>query len=215
MRAFQRRRRGAPEADHGVSFPPAVLQTQIVDDSDELPLAGRVAAEPAQPSFVFDGMQLRVTTDEKGMPWFVAADVCRCLFVGNTSQALGRLDADEKGLRNVDTPGGIQSMTTVNEPGLYTLVLSSRKPEAKRFKRWVTHEVLPAIRKTGSYATTPTPSLAPGIHIVASSPRHANWLWGQAVEAHVSAALMRSMSHNTQHRIHPSHFQLHLLPSAS
>ena len=67
-------------------------------------------------------------------------------------KALERLDDDEKGVNSIHTPGGVQEMTTVNEPGLYALVLGSRKAEAKRFKRWVTHEVLPAIRKTGSYA---------------------------------------------------------------
>lgn len=69
-------------------------------------------------------------------------------------KALERLDDDEKGVNSIHTPGGTQEMTTVNELGLYALVLGSRKAEAKRFKRWVTHEVLPAIRKTGSYAVS-------------------------------------------------------------
>ena len=85
-------------------------------------------------------------------PWFVAADVCRALELGNSRQALARLDDDEKGVISTDTPGGEQKMNIVNEPGLYTLVLGSRKPEAKAFKRWITHEVLPAIRQTGSYS---------------------------------------------------------------
>lgn len=92
-----------------------------------------------------------------GEPWFVAADVCRALEISNTSQAITRLDDDEKGVILNDTPGGKQEMSTVNEPGFYTLVLGSRKPEAKAFKRWVTHEVLPTLRKTGSYEiSTPT-----------------------------------------------------------
>lgn len=86
-----------------------------------------------------------------GDPWFVAVDVCRALEIGNTSQALSRLDADEKGVISNDTPGGKQEMSIVNEPGLYTLVLGSRKDEAKGFKRWITHEVIPSIRKTGKY----------------------------------------------------------------
>ena len=65
--------------------------------------------------------------------------------------ATERLDNDEKGVSSIDTPGGKQEMSIVNEPGLYTLVLGSRKPEAKAFKRWVTHEVIPSIRKTGGY----------------------------------------------------------------
>jgi hypothetical protein len=102
--------------------------------------------------FDFEGRQIRVFTDEQGEPWFVAADVCQVLGIGNPRQAMTRLDEDEKGVISTDTPGGLQPVATVNEPGLYTLVLGSRKPEAKRFKRWVTHEVLPAIRRTGSYA---------------------------------------------------------------
>jgi prophage antirepressor-like protein len=102
--------------------------------------------------FDFEDRQIRVFTDEQGEPWFVAADVCHVLGIGNPRQAMTRLDDDEKGVISTDTPGGLQPVATVNEPGLYTLVLGSRKPEAKRFKRWVTHEVLPAIRRTGSYA---------------------------------------------------------------
>lgn len=88
-----------------------------------------------------------------GEPWFVAADVCRALKISNSRDAVARLDDDEKGIGSTDTLGGKQGMQIINEPGLYTLVLGSRKPEAKTFKRWVTHEVLPAIRKTGSYKT--------------------------------------------------------------
>jgi anti-repressor protein len=84
-------------------------------------------------------------------PWFVAKDVCAALEIKNSRQALTRLDDDEKGVISNDTPGGAQQMAMVNEAGLYTLVLSSKKPEAKAFKRWVTHEVLPSIRKDGGY----------------------------------------------------------------
>lgn len=100
--------------------------------------------------FDFEGRPVRVVTDSQGEPWFVAADVLAT--IGLDRKALERLDEDEKGVSSIHTPGGGQEMTTVNEPGLYTLVLGSRKTEAKRFKRWVTHEVLPSIRKTGSYA---------------------------------------------------------------
>ena len=86
-----------------------------------------------------------------GDPWFIATDVCRALEIGNSRQALTRLDDDEKGVISNDTLGGQQKMSVVNEPGLYSLVLVSRKPQARAFKRWITHEVLPAIRKTGGY----------------------------------------------------------------
>ena len=89
-------------------------------------------------------------------PWFVAVDVCRALEIGNSSQAISRLDADEKMITLISNEGnkrGNPNMTVVNEPGLYTLILSSRKPEAKAFKRWIAHDVIPMIRKTGGYMT--------------------------------------------------------------
>ena len=86
-------------------------------------------------------------------PWFVAADVCKALELGNPSMTVERLDDDEKGISTIDTLGGKQRMAIINEPGLYSLVLSSRKPEAKAFKRWITHEVIPSIRKHGAYMT--------------------------------------------------------------
>ena len=94
--------------------------------------------------------------EQNGEPWFVAADVCRVLEHSNSRMALERLDDDEKGVSSIYTPGGMQEMTIVNEPGLYVLVLGSRKPEAKAFKRWLTHEVIPAIRKHGAYVTPAT-----------------------------------------------------------
>lgn len=89
--------------------------------------------------------------DRDGEPWFVARDVCDALGIANSRQAMSRLDEDEKGVISNDTLGGTQEMAFVNEPGLYTLVLSSRKPEAKAFKRWITHEVIPSIRRHGGY----------------------------------------------------------------
>lgn len=86
-------------------------------------------------------------------PWFVAKDVCDCLEINNSRQALSRLDYDEKNsvILNDGTAGNPEK-SIVNEYGLYSLVLSSRKPEAKEFKRWITHEVLPSLRKYGTYS---------------------------------------------------------------
>ncbi|MBK8508985.1 MAG: Bro-N domain-containing protein [Candidatus Competibacteraceae bacterium] len=96
-------------------------------------------------------------------PWFVAADVCEALTIANSRMALDRLDDDEKGVSSIDTPGGNQELSIINESGLYSLILTSRKPEAKKFKKWVTSEVLPAIRKTGRYEhSTPRPALSAG-----------------------------------------------------
>ena len=95
------------------------------------------------------------TTLVDNEPWFVAADVCKALEIGNPRQAVSRLDDDEK-LNTVINSDGIRgnpNMTIVSEPGLYSLILRSRKPEAKVFKRWITHEVIPSIRKHGAYVS--------------------------------------------------------------
>ena len=102
-------------------------------------------------SYNFNGASLRTLTDEAGEPWFVAKDVCDILEISNPSDALKRLDDDERSRFNLGRQG---ETNIVNEAGLYVLVLGSRKPEAHEFKRWVTHEVLPQIRKTGGYIPT-------------------------------------------------------------
>lgn len=96
--------------------------------------------------------EIRVV-ERDGEPWFVAADVCRALDIANTTIALERLDEDERSKFNLGRQG---DTWCVNEPGLYSLVLGSRKPEAKTFKRWITHEVIPSIRKHGAYMTPET-----------------------------------------------------------
>ena len=102
--------------------------------------------------FSFNGIPVRAVKDESGNPWFVAKDVCDVLEIKNSRDTLNKcLDEDERGVDIIYTPGGNQEMTIVSEAGLYSLILRSRKPEAKAFKRWVTHEVLPSIRATGGY----------------------------------------------------------------
>lgn len=101
--------------------------------------------------FYFNGAALRTLTDKTGEPWFVAKDVCDILGHSNVSMALDRLDDDERSKFNLGRQG---ETNIVNEAGLYALVLGSRKPEAHEFKRWVTHEVLPQIRRTGGYIPT-------------------------------------------------------------
>jgi len=104
-------------------------------------------------TLTFGAHPITIITDEQGAPWWIADEVCAALAIRNSRDAIARLDEDEKGVGNADTPGGPQRKATINESGLYSLILRSRKPEARAFKRWVTHEVLPAIRKTGSYGT--------------------------------------------------------------
>nr|UVM93950.1 MAG: antirepressor protein KilAC domain protein [Bacteriophage sp.] len=108
-------------------------------------------------TFNFNAASLRTMTDKNGDPWFVAKDVCNILGLNNVGQALIRLDDDEKSsiTLNDGTPG-TPNKAIVSESGLYSLILASRKPEAHEFKRWVTHEVLPSIRKHGIYATETT-----------------------------------------------------------
>lgn len=107
--------------------------------------------------FEYEGHGVRVAGTSES-PLFVAADVCRVLGITDTSKAILRLDDDEKGTNSIRTPGGPQEMLCVTEAGLYSLILGSRKPEARDFKRWVTHEVLPTIRKTGRYAVNLSPA---------------------------------------------------------
>lgn len=90
------------------------------------------------------------TVTRDGEPWFVAADLCKALELSNTTVALDRLADDEKSKFNLGLSGG--ETNVVNEYGMYALILGSRKPEAIQFQRWVTHDILPAIRKTGRYA---------------------------------------------------------------
>lgn len=106
------------------------------------------------------------TVSIDGEPWFVGKDIALALGYCNTKDALSRhVDADDKGGSRITTPSGEQDMTVINESGLYSLVLSSKLPTAKKFKRWVTSEVLPAIRKTGGYQVPQSPAeqMAQGI----------------------------------------------------
>ena len=111
--------------------------------------------------FTYESVDVRVVTQD-GDPWFVAADVCAVLGIGNPSQAVSYLDDDERMIVNaalISSEGRPQdTIGLISEAGLYSLILRSRKPEAKVFKRWVTHEVLPAIRRTGSYAVSQVPA---------------------------------------------------------
>lgn len=147
-----------------------VIEARVV--SDVVPMAGSgtllVAPEaaPAAPavrsvaskllevfSYAFDGHPVRVVRDDAGEPWFVATDVADVLGYAEAKDLTRNLDDDEKGRQIVPTPGGAQEMAIINESGLYSAILKSRKPEAKSFRRWVTSAVLPSIRKTGGYGT--------------------------------------------------------------
>lgn len=106
-------------------------------------------------AFKYEEQQVR-TIEKNGEPWFVGKDVADILGYSDTAQAVRKhIDNEDKGVVEMTTPGGKQPVTIINESGLYSLILSSKLPTAKKFKHWVTSEVLPSIRKTGEYKITP------------------------------------------------------------
>ena len=122
-----------------------MLDNVVSSNSQELPNASSAFK-------LFENPQFRVRVIMRlGDPLFVAKDACDCLEITNVSQACQTLDEDEKGIYKVYTLGGSQDMMLISESGLYTLIMRSNKPEAKVFRKWVTSEVLPSIRKTGGY----------------------------------------------------------------
>ncbi len=130
--------------------------------------------------FCYKAMPVR-TTEIDGETWFVAKDVADILEMRDAFNATRDLDEDEKGTCKVSTPGGIQEMTIISEAGLYTLLMRSNKEEAKPFRRWVTHDVLPSIRKTGSY-TVPTAQEKP------EKKSHISTAWVKAVSKIIDMA---------------------------
>ena len=118
--------------------------------------------------FYYQDRSIR-TVIKAGDPWFVALDVCEALEISNAGDATSRIDLDDIGLIDgVDSRGRRRTMKVISEAGLYTLVLGSRKPEAKAFKYWVTHEVLPALRQSGAYQV---PTVGPSGQLVRFSRR--------------------------------------------
>lgn len=101
------------------------------------------------------GCKIR-TLEKDGEPWWALSDVCKVLEISNSRNVSARLEEDEKGVHLVDTPGGMQKVTIISESGLYAVILRSDKPQAKPFRKWVTSEVLPSIRKHGAYMTEQT-----------------------------------------------------------
>ena len=147
-----------------------------------------MAQQHISPSvFRFSSQAVRVIVRDDE-PWFVANDVCAALGLDNSRMATDRLDDDEKGVTSIDTLGGEQAMTVISESGLYSLVLASRKPEAKPFKKWVTSEVLPAIRKSGRY------EVGDQIPAVVRSPRLEASMARMADSVATLAAGMQTMS---------------------
>lgn len=107
-------------------------------------------------SLDFEGTPVRIISGDDGEPRWVLADVCRACGIDNSRNVAARLDDDQKGVVTMDTLGGPQKVNVVTESGLYDVILDSRKPEARRFRKWVTSDVLPAIREHGAYMTPDT-----------------------------------------------------------
>lgn len=114
--------------------------------------AAKVAMQYTMQVFEYENKDDFRVMDRNGEPWFLLSDVAQRLGVKNSRSISSRLDDDEKGVIQIDTLGGKQSATIISESGLYSAILRSDKPDAKKFKKWITSEVLPSIRKTGSYA---------------------------------------------------------------
>ncbi len=117
-------------------------------------------------TFDFDNLPLRALVLD-GDPWFVGLDACKILGITSHRKSLALLDDDERGVRTMPSPSGLQEYVIISEAGLYSLILRSRRPEAKAFKRWVTHDVLPSIRKTGSYSVGLPQSLGEALQMAA------------------------------------------------
>ena len=113
--------------------------------------AKNVAMQYTMQVFEYEDKDDFRVVDRNGEPWFVLSEVCKKLGIAQTASASCALDGDEKDVLTMHTLGGPQKVSIINESGLYSLIMTSRKPEAKKFQKWVTAEVLPSIRKTGSY----------------------------------------------------------------
>lgn len=132
--------------------------------------------------FQYESATVRIVVID-GEPWFVLADLCKVLEIANHRNVAARLTDDQKGVRQIDTLGGQQNMTVVNESGMYEVVIRSDKAEAVTFRRWITSDVLPSIRKTGTYSTAPA--------VVASSPEEQMALGLLAAQKMLDAAKNR------------------------
>ena len=133
------------------------------------------------------------TINQDGQVWFVAKDVCNILDIKDHKQSTRYLDEDEKGMFTIQTPGGEQESTFINEPGLYNVIFKSRKEEAKQFKRWVTHEVIPSIRKTGSYSIQQNDDVANKKFALESSKMLKDMMDELEIDTHAQLAVIKNI----------------------
>lgn len=141
--------------------------------------------------FNFQSNEVRVVKDDNGEPWFVAKDVCEVLGLTNSRVAVSPLDEDEKGVSKVYTPSGEQKMCVINESGLYALVIRSNKPNARKFRKWITSEVLPSIRKHGGYIASNGTESVEELYMRAMESLHAALARQKAITAEQTKQLER------------------------
>jgi prophage antirepressor-like protein len=146
--------------------------------------------------FTYNAMECPIMLDDQKNPWWIAKNVCDILGLTNITMALSRIDDDEKLTSKIFISGQRREVWLINEPGLYSLVLTSNKLEAKAFKRWITHEVLPAIRKTGSYAAGEPKPVKPSLKEAADFMREARLSLG-----------VRSARRAIKHYLGPENFE--------
>ena len=147
----------------------------------------------------FKSSPVRLITDEIGNHWWVGNEVCSILGIRNSRQCLADFDSDERSSFDLTTPGGKQSVTCVNEPGLYRLIMRSRKAEARAFSRWVIHDVLPSIRETGSYGTPSSLKetlriLSAVVNRMESVDKRLEKLESNPAQAHLSSVAVKEVS---------------------
>lgn len=147
-----------------------------------------------QLAFNYESLQVRTLTNDVGI-WFVLRDICDVLGIVDDKQVYNRLDEDERGRYKTPTPGGLQEIRCVNEPGLYDTIIRSNSDKAKPFRRWITHDVLPSIRKQGYYSLLTDEEL---IEVITEKQRTDNSFLGKIDKTAIKAKLLKESREKAQ-----------------
>lgn len=147
-----------------------------------------------QLAFNYESLQVRTLTNDVGI-WFVLRDICDVLGIVDDKQVYDRLDEDERGRYKTPTPGGLQEMRCVNEPGLYDTIIRSNSDKAKPFRRWITHDVLPSIRKQGYYSLLSDEEL---IEVITEKQRIDGSFLGKIDKTAIKAKLLKENREKAQ-----------------
>lgn len=139
--------------------------------------------------FEYESKSVRVVTDNDGAPWWIASDVCAVLDLSNPTEAIRGLDDDEKSTLRISEGGPERNI--INEPGLYSLIIRSNKPQARKFKRWITHDVLPSIRKNGNYEV----ESASELDLIIKSAQAMKQIEAKQIEHHQRLQVLEAKQH--------------------